>query len=80
MDDIVNMTMANRRFKKPMPMKNTLTTKSPTAKINMTICSKKHHLEPYENPDGDAEDFITRQRVEADLAVLVDNLMTFTHL
>ena len=78
-DDIVNMTMAESQIQETDAYEKYTNNQIPDSENKYDYLLKETHQFgiPYENPDGDAEDFITRQRVEADLAVLVDNLDDF---
>ena len=76
-DDIVNMTMAESQIQETDAYEKYTNNQIPDSENKYDYLLKHQFGIPYENPDGDAEDFITRQRVEADLAVLVDNLDDF---
>ena len=78
-DDIVNMTMAESQIQETDAYEKYTNNEIPDSENKYGYLLKETHDFgiPYENPDGDAEDFITRQRVEADIAVLVDNLDDF---
>ena len=78
-NDIVNMTMAESQIQETDAYEKYTNNEIPDSENKYDYLLKETHQfsVPFENPDGDAEDFLTRQRVETDLGVLVDNLDEF---
>ena len=78
-DDIINMTMAESQIQETDAYEKYTNNEIPDSENKYAYLLKETHQFgiPYENPDGGSEDFITRQRVEADISVLVDNLDDF---
>ena len=78
-DDIVNMTMAESQIQETDAYEKYTTNAIPDSQNKYDYLLKEIHNygTPYEAPDGDSDDFITRQQVEANLNVLVDNLDEF---
>ena len=78
-DDIVNMTMAEGQIQETDALEQYTNNNIPDSENKYDYLLKviQENANPYENPDEDPEQFLTRQHVETNLATIVDNLDDF---
>ena len=78
-DDVINLTMAEAQIQDTDALENYTNNSIPDSenKYDYLLKTLQTIGTPYEAPESDASDFITRQEVEANLNVIVDNLDDF---